>query len=207
MRVLRCGTRAALVELDDLDQVLGLHAALRRHPPEGVTELVPAACTLLLRYDPARTDHARLTAALAALPHRGTRRSPGEAVVIPVRYDGADLAEVARRSGLTVPEVVALHTAPTYRVAFCGFAPGFAYLTGLPPALRMPRRSTPRTRVPAGSVALGGEFTAVYPRQSPGGWQLLGRTDLPLWQPAADPPARLAPGAAVRFIDLEGQTR
>jgi KipI family sensor histidine kinase inhibitor len=120
-------------------------------------------------------------------------------VEIPVTYDGPDLAEVARLTGLPADEVVRRHAAAEYVVAFSGFAPGFGYLTGLPAELRVPRRDSPRTAVPAGSVAVAGEFTGVYPRRSPGGWQLLGRTDAVLWDPERDPPALLVPGTRVRF--------
>jgi KipI family sensor histidine kinase inhibitor len=122
-----------------------------------------------------------------------------EVVTIPVRYDGDDLAEVAAILGMRPEEVVALHTGSSWRVAFGGFAPGFAYLVTDHDRLTVPRRSTPRTRVPAGSVGLAGEFSGVYPRSSPGGWQLIGRTDAVLWDASADPPALLRPGAAVRF--------
>ncbi|MBT2477182.1 allophanate hydrolase subunit 1 [Streptomyces sp. ISL-94] len=202
MRILSYGTRALLAEVSGLDQVARLHAALRRHPLPGVLELVPAARTLLIRYDRVLTDRTRLVAALGALDLRAVPPVEAETVVIPVRYQGEDLPEVARLSGLTVPQVIARHTAATYQVAFCGFAPGFAYLTGVDPALRVPRRTVPRTRVPAGAVALADEFTGVYPRESPGGWQLLGSTELTLWNPAADPPSLLTPGTAVRFRDV-----
>ncbi|MFC8720183.1 5-oxoprolinase subunit PxpB [Kitasatospora sp. NPDC057198] len=201
MRVLRCGSDAVLIEAEDAEQVQRLHAALRDAPPTGTGELVPAARTVLLRYDPAATDWQRLRAAVTALPLReAPPAAAAETVRIPVRYDGPDLAEVARLAGLTPRQVVERHTAARYRVAFCGFAPGFAYLTGLDPRLRVPRRAEPRTRVPAGAVAVADEYTGVYPRTSPGGWQLLGSTDLPLWDPAADPPTRLRPGTAVRFV-------
>ncbi len=201
MRVLRYGSRAVLVELAGLEQVAGLHTALRHQPLHGVLELVPAARTLLVRFDPGVTGLARLTAELTALAPREAATVEADQVVIPVRYDGVDLAEVARQSGLSPAQVIARHTAAEYRVAFGGFAPGFAYLTGVDPALRMPRRATPRTRVPAGALALADGFTAVYPRESPGGWQLIGSTELTLWDPAADPPSRLTPGTAVRFVE------
>ncbi len=121
-----------------------------------------------------------------------------------VRYDGPDLDEVARLTGLTVAEVVAAHTGTPWRVAFGGFAPGFAYLVGGDPRLRVPRRATPRPSVPAGSVGLAGEFSGVYPRSSPGGWQLLGTSEAPLWDERRDPPALLGPGALVRFVDEAG---
>ena len=120
---------------------------------------------------------------------------------MPVRYDGPDLADVAELTGLDEAEVVARHTAGSYRSGFCGFAPGFAYLTGLDESLHVPRRDDPRTKVPAGSVGLADEFTAIYPRDSPGGWQLIGSTDITVWDLDRDPPALLVPGTPVRFVD------
>lgn len=206
MRVLPCGESAVLVEVADLPGVLGLFAALRADPPPGVTEVVPAARTVLVRFDPTRTDPARVAAALRArpTPPPGPTPAPGPLVEVPVRYDGADLAEVARRSGLSPAEVVARHTGGSYVAVFSGFAPGFAYLVGLDPALHLPRRDTPRPRVPAGAVAVAGEYTGVYPGPSPGGWHLLGRTALAVWDPARDPPALLAPGTRVRFVAVPG---
>lgn len=129
----------------------------------------------------------------------------GAVVEIPVRYDGPDLADVAALWGVGPDEVGALHRSHAYRVAFCGFAPGFGYLTGLPPRLR-PRRSTPRTRVPAGAVALAGPYSAVYPRATPGGWQLIGTMPdpRPLWDPARERAALLTPGTRVRFVTADG---
>jgi KipI family sensor histidine kinase inhibitor len=118
-----------------------------------------------------------------------------------VHYDGADLAEVAKETGLSEREVVRLHANARYAVAFCGFAPGYGYLTGLDPRLHLPRRNTPRTKVPAGSVAIAGEYSAVYPRESPGGWHLIGRTDLVVWDVDRDPPQLLVPGTRVRFVE------
>ncbi|WP_137158446.1 carboxyltransferase domain-containing protein, partial [Blastococcus sp. CCUG 61487] len=123
-------------------------------------------------------------------------------VVLPVVFDGPDLAEVARLVGLAVPELVRALTAAELTVAFGGFAPGFGYLTGLLPELHVPRRATPRTRVPAGAVALAGEFAGVYPRASPGGWQLVGRTDAVLFDVQREPPALLRPGVPVRFREV-----
>ncbi len=200
MRVLPCGERAVLVEVDDLAAAMGLHAGLRSEPPPGVVELVPGARTLLVTFDPALTSADRLGAALRLVETR-----PGQAVVgplleIPTVYDGADLAEVAALTGLSQDEVVARHSGAEYTVAFCGFSPGFGYLTGGDPALRVPRRETPRTRVPAGAVAIADAFTGVYPRELPGGWQLVGRTSLPMWDLNRDPPAVLVPGTRVRFV-------
>jgi KipI family sensor histidine kinase inhibitor len=199
IRVQRYGERAALVDLDRAEQVLGLQAALDDEPPRGTVELVPAAKTLLIRFDPGLTSFERLSAEISRHSVADGLRGRGGRITVPVRYDGADLAEVARESGLTEDEVIERHAAAEYIVAFCGFAPGFGYLTGLDPALRLPRRSVPRTRVPAGSVAIAGEYTAVYPRESPGGWRLLGRTDLPVWDVDRHPPNLLAPGTRIRF--------
>ncbi len=198
MRVLPCGDRALLVEVDDLDAVLGLDAALRAEPLPEVAEVVPAARTLLLRLEPG-ADPAAVRAAVGRVESAAGDRAAGGLVEVPVVYDGEDLDEVGRLTGLGATGVVEAHTAAEWVVAFCGFAPGFGYLTGSDPRLHVPRRSTPRTRVPAGSVALAGEYAGVYPRASPGGWQLLGRTDLEVWRLDRDPPALLQPGVRVRF--------
>jgi KipI family sensor histidine kinase inhibitor len=199
MRVLPCGERAVLVEVDDLDAVLGLHAALTDEAPPGVIELLPAARTLLVRFDPAATDARRLAEALSAREFEPGAHPDGALVEIPVTYDGEDLARVAEHAGLSPEEVVSVHAGGEYVVAFCGFAPGFGYLSGLDERLHVPRHESPRTRVPAGAVAIADRFTAVYPRASPGGWQLLGRTELTLWDDERDPPALLVPGTRVRF--------
>lgn len=201
MRVLRCADSGLLVEVEDLAQVLALYAALRADPPPGVTGLVPAARTVLLHLDPAGSDPETVERHVRAVPATGpgTRAADAPVVTIPVIYDGADLPEIAAHTGLTEREVVAAHTATPWTVAFCGFAPGFGYLTGGDPRLHVPRRKEPRTKVPAGAVALAGEFSAVYPRESPGGWQLLGHTDKPTWNLSHDPPAVLRPGTRVKF--------
>jgi KipI family sensor histidine kinase inhibitor len=196
VRLLPCGRRALLVELDD---VLGFQAALEQAPPDGVVELVPAARTLLVRFDPAVTDAGRLGAALRQVSPVDSRAADAGEVVIPVVYDGEDLADVAAETGLSVASLVDRHTAGSYVSAFCGFAPGFAYLTGSDPALHVARRSSPRTRIPPGSVAIAGEYSAVYPSASPGGWRLLGRTDVRVWDVERDPPNLLPPGTRVRF--------
>lgn len=201
MRILPCGDEALLVEVDTLPEVLGLAAVWRADPPAGVLEVVPAARTVLLRCDPARAplaavaDAVRRTAPTAA----GRDAEGGEDVQIPVDYAGADLAEVARRTGLGEVELVERHTALRWTVAFCGFAPGFGYLVPDGEWPSVPRRSEPRTKVPPGAVALAGEYSGVYPRESPGGWQLIGRTDLAVFDLDRDPPALLRPGVQVRF--------
>jgi KipI family sensor histidine kinase inhibitor len=203
MRFLTAGTRAVLVELDGLEEVSGLHRSLRDSPPPGAVEFVPAARTLLVTFDPAATTPEGLSAAIAARRVSTTELSDRGLVEIPVVYDGADLAEVARATGLSSREVVQRHTAGRYTVAFGGFAPGFAYLSGLDPLLLLPRRPVPRTRVASGSVAIADRFTSVYPRESPGGWHLLGRTGTAMWDLHRDPPAFLTPGRQVRFVEVQ----
>jgi KipI family sensor histidine kinase inhibitor len=163
------GTSAVLVELDGLDQVMGLDAALRSSPPVGTVDLVPAARTILVVFDAATTTAERVVADVSGRQIGPVAERAGPLVEVPVVYDGEDLTEVAAMAGLSPEEVVERHLRPEYRVAFCGFAPGFAYIVGGDPALRVPRRRSPRTAVPAGSVALADEFTGVYPRQMPGG--------------------------------------
>lgn len=203
MKVLPCGERAVLVEVDDLAAVIGLHAGLRADPLPAVLELVPGARTLLVTYDPARTSRDALVAALRRTEGGQVEPAAGALVEIPTVYAGADLDEVAALTGLSRRDVVARHSGAEYTVAFCGFSPGFGYLTGGDPALRVPRRETPRTRVPAGSVAIADAFTGVYPRELPGGWRLLGRTAVPMWDLSRDPPAVLVPGTRVRFVEVE----
>ncbi|PTH85438.1 allophanate hydrolase [Streptomyces sp. A244] len=204
MKVLPVGEDALLVEVSSGDEAQALHAELLRRRAEGtlsVREIVPAARTVLLDGldAPARLA-AELTAAdLPAAPPRAR-----DVVEIPVRYDGPDLAEVAAHWGVPAREVARIHGDTEFRVAFCGFAPGFGYLTGLPPRYDVPRRATPRTAVPAGSVALAGPYTGVYPRSSPGGWQLIGTTDAVLWDHARVPAALLSPGTPVRFVPEAG---
>ncbi|AKT52586.1 hypothetical protein ADJ73_04335 [Arsenicicoccus sp. oral taxon 190] len=208
----RVGDTGVLVELADLDEVLALDQqvrdALGSDASDGrvlatAIDVVPAARTLLVTV-PAGQDLARLAAELRSLAD-GLEVAAGwdrlEEIELPVHYDGPDLQEVASLTGLTVAEVVAAHTGTPWRAAFGGFAPGFTYLVGGDPRLQVPRRSEPRTAVPPGSVALAGEFSAVYPRSSPGGWQLLGQVDVAMWDVDRDPPALVRPGMRVRFVD------
>lgn len=201
MRLLPCADSGLLIELGDLDEVLALYSELEDHPPAGVIDMIPAATTLLLTIDPARTDVDRLSRTVSGVRVGSHERATSGEVEIPVDYDGDDLADVAHLTGLGERGVVEAHTGREWTVAFCGFAPGFGYMVGGDERLRVPRRDTPRTRVPAGSVALAGGFAAVYPRESPGGWQLIGRTSLRLWDIERDPPALLVPGRRVRFVE------
>ncbi|MFI6181127.1 allophanate hydrolase subunit 1 [Nonomuraea sp. NPDC051191] len=195
------GEHALLVETGSLAASHRLDAALRADRPEGVVEIVPGPETVLVVAPGA--DRERLRARLAAVAGQ-VGGPPGDAaagpvVTIPVVYDGADLDSVASLAGISAEEVVARHTGRELVVGWLGFAPGFAYLTGLDPVLELPRLDTPRTSVPAGSVAVAGPYSAVYPTASPGGWRLLGRTTTRVWDVSADPPSLFRPGMRVRF--------
>ncbi|MER7760133.1 allophanate hydrolase subunit 1 [Streptomyces sp. NPDC097619] len=200
MRVLRAGRRALLVEAGSGERVAALHAELLRRRAAGelpgVEEIVPAARTVLLD---GVTDPDRLAAELPRWRPAPPEPGEGPLVELGVRFDGPDLPEVARLWGMSPEAAARVVTGTGFRVAFCGFAPGFGYLDGLPAELAVPRRATPRTSVPAGSVALAGGYAGVYPRSSPGGWQLIGSTDAVLWDPDREPAALFAPGTRVRF--------
>lgn len=199
MKVLRAGDAALLVETGDLATAHRLNAALRDAALPGIVDIVPGERTVLVVAEPA-ADLGRLAARLPDLPLPADAEGGAGPVEVPVVYDGEDLDEVAVLAGLSREEVVQRHSAASYTVAYLGFSPGFGYLTGLDPALRVPRRESPRTAVPAGSVAIAGPYTAVYPSRSPGGWRLLGRSDLELWDVSRDPPSLLRPGTRVRFV-------
>ncbi len=199
------GDQALLLEFESTAEVLAWNDALRDADLLGVLDVVPASRTVLLklagpryrepirqRLGKLRIDHVAVDEITAPIDRRAD-------VEIDVVYDGPDLDEVARLSGLTPDEVVAAHTSTPLRVGFGGFAPGFAYLIGGDERLNVPRRAEPRTRVPVGAVGLAGEFSGIYPRESPGGWQLIGHTDAVLWDLDRDPPALLTPGLTVRF--------
>ncbi|MCJ1714361.1 allophanate hydrolase subunit 1 [Curtobacterium sp. VKM Ac-2922] len=202
------GGSALLATFDSLAAVIAFRAGLSASGLPGVTEVVSGARTLLFRFDPTVTDAGRVRAALAALVAvepavDAVDDAEAEPVVVPVTYDGEDLDDVARLAGLSTTELVAWHTGQVWTSAFCGFAPGFSYLTGTSPSLDLPRRASARTAVPSGAVALAGEFSAVYPRTSPGGWQLIGRTDAPMWSLDRDPPALAPSGTRVRFVAVD----
>jgi KipI family sensor histidine kinase inhibitor len=202
VQIHRLGDDALLVELPDTPTATALYRWARER---GVVarDIVPAARTVLFDApdDPGAlvrdlpTWWSEVTEHAAGTTERATRT-----VEVPTYYDGPDLDDVAARWGMTPDEVVRTHTSISFEVAFCGFSPGFAYCTGLPEDLHLPRHESPRPRVPAGAVGLAGGFTGVYPTASPGGWRLLGRTDLPLWVAHRDEPATLPPGTTVRFV-------
>jgi KipI family sensor histidine kinase inhibitor len=202
MTIRTAGEHGLLVETGALAVSHRLEALLRAERPEGVAEIVPGPETVLVVAPGA--DPAALRGLLDGLLSAATAAASGPsaeeaAVVVPVVYDGADLAAVARETGLGTDEVVARHSGRELVVGWLGFAPGFAYLTGLDPLLHVPRLATPRTSVPAGSVAVAGPYSAVYPSASPGGWRLLGRTSLRIWDVEAEPPSLFRPGTRVRF--------
>lgn len=218
------GDRALVIELggDASEQtalkVRWVSERFLAEPLPGVLDVVPAVSTIALHYDPLRIalpdDN---TGPYAALAHQVTARlqslgsfqaAPPATFEVPVCYGGEhgeDLEALARAHDLTADQVIELHCAPLYRVQMLGFAPGFAYLAGLDPKLATPRRANPRTRVPAGSVAIGGELTGIYPLELPGGWHLLGRSPLTMFDAAAQPPARLSIGDHVRFVSISAE--
>lgn len=202
-RILAAGTSAFLVDLDGPDARRRLHQALLADPPAGITELVPAKNTILAlcRRQADVAPAARRVDAMLRAGLAGVQAATVEPTEIRVRYDGADLAGVARILGITPDEVVARHTGQLWTVEFAGFMPGFGYLMGERGGMEVPRLSSPRTRIPPGSVALADGFTGLYPQASPGGWQLIGTTDAVLWDEDRTPPALLVPGARIRFVE------
>jgi KipI family sensor histidine kinase inhibitor len=195
------GPHAVLVETDA--SPASLAAAIRARFADGVVDVVPAARTVLVTVADERTlDDVRVALAGLAPDEHAQTGTSARTITIPVRYDGEDLAAVASACGTTVEDVIRRHTAREYRAAFCGFAPGFAYLSGLDARLHLPRRATPRARIAPGSVAIAAGWSAVYPAASPGGWHLLGHTDVAVWEPARPEPALLEPGTVVRFVDV-----
>ncbi len=199
MRVRRAGDGALLVDTGDSALAHHLRKHLMRLAPPGIVELVPGLSTLLIVADPLRADLDALAADIPTWNLEGETGEQPREHVIDVRYDGPDLDEVATLTGLTPEQIIERHSGAVYTAAFLGFAPGFAYLTGLDPALEVPRLQTPRTRVPTGAVAIAGRMTVVYPRPTPGGWRILGHADVRLFDPHKRPPAVFAPGDRIRF--------
>jgi inhibitor of KinA len=213
------GDRALVVEFGDaIDPAIAarvrrLAARLTAAPPLGLLEAVPTYRSLMVHHDPVAADPralydavTRAAAATAAEADAAAGAETGRLHEITVRYgggDGPDLAEVAARAGLAEAEVIRLHATPTYLVYMLGFLPGFAYLGGLDPRIATPRRAAPRVRIPAGSVGIGGAQTGIYPLESPGGWSLIGRTDVVLFDPARPEPCLFAAGDRVRFVPAE----
>jgi KipI family sensor histidine kinase inhibitor len=197
------GPAAVLVEVDGLAQVRALYARIEAERAAGwaagLAEVVPAACTILLD---GIADRAALERDMRSWRVDPQPPASGPVTEIACRYDGPDLAAVAAQWGVPPGEVAAVHGALEHEVAFCGFAPGFPYIAGLGGGREVARRDSPRPAVPPGSVALGGEYTGIYPRASPGGWQIIGHTDAVMWDSAREPAALLQPGDRVRFVDV-----
>ncbi|MGW3471608.1 5-oxoprolinase subunit B family protein [Saccharopolyspora sp. NPDC000995] len=200
--VQRVGDRGLLVELPPRSDPHRLAAWVRDHPcAPGLTEVIPAARTVFLLGDITALRRIAQAIGAAKLPDPGER--DGKTVVVPVRYDGPDLAAVAEHTGLSMREVVEHHSGTEYRVAFFGFAPGQAFFAALPDVLHVPRRTSPRVKVPSGSVAIANEFTVIYPLDSPGGWNLIGtRAGPPLWDARAQPPNSVDVGDRVVFYEV-----
>ncbi len=199
--IAQMGSHGLLLRTDTYAPAV-LGAAIRDLALDGVSDVVPAEATLLVRCDHAAAQQEvqhRLEELVESYDENPSRVAR-EPVEIPVRYDGEDLAFVAEACSLSEEEVIQRHLGTTYVAAFCGFAPGFAYLSGLNSSLQLPRRNSPRTRVPAGAVAIAATYSAVYPQESPGGWHLIGSTSRELWDVARQPPALIEPGRQVRFI-------
>lgn len=192
------GDAAVRCVVDDLAEAHALHAALMGAGLPGVVNVVPTwRCVVVMLDAP---DHrAGVLEFVSALDVASLPDAPARRHELPIFYDGADLADVARQCGMTPAEVAAAHSAADYVVAFLGFAPGFPYLAGLPEALAVARKETPRQQVPAGAVGIADRVTGIYPAASPGGWQIVGRVEVRLWDEHATPPALLAPGDHVRF--------
>ncbi len=199
LRLLPCGPTAVVIEVESTDDAIDLARWLRAEAPPGVIDLVPATKTVLVECISGHALSAIRTLIEKYRPHHEPV-AEGALVTIETVYDGEDLPDVAATLGIAISEVITMHTKPTYVAAFSGFVPGFAYLTANSALLQLPRRPSPRPRVPAGSVAIAAGFTGVYPTASPGGWNLLGRTSAVMWDPDRARPALVEPGDRVRFV-------
>jgi KipI family sensor histidine kinase inhibitor len=205
-RAAAAGEAGLLISLGDsispaiLARVLALDRRLQEQRPKGLISTVPSYASVLCRFDPDHTDAATLEAEITSLSGQlDTVELEGRHLEVPVRYQGPDLDRVSGHTGRSVAEVIEIHSGAEYLVYCLGFAPGFTYCGELPPALETPRLSSPRTRVAAGSVGIAGRQTGIYAVESPGGWNLIGQTELKLFDPDRDPPCFFKPGDRVRF--------
>ncbi|OGM47915.1 hypothetical protein ABOM_002732 [Aspergillus bombycis] len=203
MRFLPVNLTTILVELPGLQETRALHTSLQSCPVDGIEEMIPAARTLLVHFDPESVSAEALATELRQRDLSLISAGSDCQIEIPVCYDGVDLDNIAQLTGFSVEEVIRRHKESEFTVAFCGFAPGFSYLNGGDPALFVPRHQTPRTRIPAGSVAMAGPFSGIYPQSSPGGWQLIGRTSAKMWDTNRTPSALLQPGYRVKFVQVD----
>jgi len=205
MRFIAVNLTHFLVELSSLEETLALFDSLTDTPLSGIEEIIPAARTLLIRFQPLQVNMHQLATDIIHRPRVSVSQRQHQTITIPVHYQGEDLGYLADLLGITVPQVIQCHQESVWKVAFTGFAPGFAYLSSPDWQWQIPRRSTPRTRIPAGSVAVAGSFSGIYPQASPGGWQLLGYTEQAMWDLSRASPALLTPGAQVQFIPHESR--
>lgn len=201
MRFLPVNLSALMVELQSLEQTMALTDSLNELPIKGIEEITPAARTLLVRYNPIIICENDLARQISVRDISKVVSKSSQLVTIPVHYNGEDIADVAEYLGVSINEVIRRHTENEYQVAFSGFAPGFGYMVSKNAQLHVPRRQSPRVRIPAGSVALAGEFSSVYPQASPGGWQLIGMTELAMWDINRPEPALVQAGTRVNFVD------
>lgn len=190
------------------DRVLGLFRALQAQQDNWIRNLHPGYTSLLIDFDPLAMNHAEVAAVVESLAQSAVsgEGSVADIVEIPVCYDaefGLDLPDVAAHTGMSIEEIIRRHSGDTYRVCFLGFTAGFAYLGGMPEALHTPRLATPRRAVAAGSVGIAGGQTGIYPAETPGGWRLIGRTPLRMFDAQASPPTRLQTGDRVRFLPID----
>lgn len=199
MKILLASDRAVLVRLDGHPRVVSLARALERERPAGVTSFSPAYSSVLVRYDPSIVEAASLQDWLASAERSGDRSPDARLVVLPAIFDGADLDELARAKSLRTDDVVEIFCSTAYRVYFFGFVPGFAYMGEVDERIAMPRRAVPRKSVPAGSVGIAGRQTGVYPVETPGGWNLIGKCTLTIFDPDREPACLLQAGDTVRF--------
>ncbi|PHM51933.1 5-oxoprolinase subunit B/C family protein [Xenorhabdus sp. KK7.4] len=206
MRFLPVNFHTIMVELSDLPETLALFDSLNAEPISGIKEIIPAARTVMIRFHPLTISAQQLVTEIQRRDLQKSSHIQGKQIEIPVRYNGEDLEEVAEILGISVQDVIQQHTDNEYIVAFTGFAPGFAYMISETISWNIPRRKTPRTRIPAGSVALAGEFSGIYPQASPGGWQLIGTTSERIWDLSRIEPALLQPGYRIRFRNVEHST-
>lgn len=206
MRCLPVNLNSFLVELDSLDEVLALHQSLLAKPIAAISELIPAARTLFIYFDRRMQSAKEIAMELRQRDLTRGETTAGNLITIPVSYDGEDLDFVAQHLDITTDEVIRRHTQSRYQVAFTGFAPGFAYMVNGESQLHVPRRSSPRVKIPQGAVALAGEFSGIYPKDSPGGWQLIGHTNVAMWDLTRSVPALLQPGDEVQFISETAKT-
>ena len=212
MKIIPSSDSSILIEFGDSitpemqDRVLGLFHALQARTDAPIRNLHPGYVSLLVDFDPLAVTHDQVAALVESLPNKGqTSAGDPNLVKIPVCYDaefGPDLEDVAAHTGLHKDEVVRLHSSATYRVCFLGFTAGFAYLGDMPAALSTPRLATPRRAVPAGSVGIAGGQTGIYPTETPGGWRLIGRTPVRMFDPQASRPTRVLPGDVLRFVPI-----